>query len=551
MDTRRRFLSLSAGSFVALFAGSAVSACGTGEDQAGNDGTPRPGGRLVFAEPTSPIGWDPQVGTEDVLGLILRPVFDSLVSETPDGRYLPWLATSWTVSDDGLTYTFVLREDVTFSDGTPFDANAVKVNFDRVVAPETKSRYAKSLLGPYKASTVLDSHRVEVTLSRPYSQFLHAVSRPYLGFHSPRALAEHPDSLGSGGQFTVSTGPYVFTSVVQGQQAVFTRREGYNWGPGTARHTGRPYLDGYTVQFVIDDQSRVAAATSGQIGIADQVPAAQLAGLRRQTSVTLISRDVPGSPYTYYLNTRRPLFRNADARRVILYGVDVASITGGLFQGQYQRAGSILSPSTRSYDDRLASSWGYDRARAERLLDSLGYTGRDGDGYRTKDGARFSLQFPFATANTTSERRNYDTAFQAELKKIGVEVVLTELDAPTYIKRTLAGDYDVSGLAWGGSDPSILGNLFSARSLVTQGGGNKAWVDDPELEALLDEASRTIDLNKQNDLYRRVQARVIDQAYGLPTYVAKRSLAVRPTVHGLEFDSAGWPFLYDVWASGA
>lgn len=551
MHSRRAFMSLSAGSFLTLLGGASLAACG---DDDGSPAAPaqaqaRPGGGLTFAEPTSPIGWDPQVGTEDVLGLLLRPVFDSLVAQAPDGTYHPWLATSWKISPDGLTYTFDLRSDVTFSDGTPFDAAAVKVNFDRVVSPATKSRLAKSLLGPYQAATVLDPHRVQITLAEPYSQFLHAVSTTYLGFHSPTALREHPGDLSSGGKFTVGTGAFTFTSVVQGQQAVFTRREGYAWAPATAKHSGRPYLDGYTVTFVLDDQTRISAVTSGQLGLADQVPAAQLAGLRRRSSTRLIGRDVPGSPYTYYLNTRRPLLQNVDARRVILYGVNVEAITRGLFRGEYQRAGASLSPVTRGHDDRLGSTWGYDPARAQRLLDGLGYTKRDSEGYRIRDGARFTLQFPFATANTTAERRNYDTAFQDALKKIGVEVIRTELDAPTYIKRTQAGDYDVSGLAWAGSDPSVLESLFSSKKLVSAGGANKAWVSDPEIDRLLSAAAATTDLGRQDELYQQVQRRVIDQAYGLPTYVAKRTFVAGPPVQGFAFDAAGWPTLGDIWLS--
>ncbi|MFC0440045.1 ABC transporter substrate-binding protein [Kutzneria buriramensis] len=548
MHTRRRFLSLSAGTIAAVASGAGLTACSAAQGSPGDidAGPPQSGGTITLAEPTSPIGWDPHVGTEDLLGLILRPVFDSLVAARTDGTFAPWLATSWTISPDGLNYTFTLRKDVTFTDGTPFDAAAVRANFDHVVAPGTASRYAKSLLGPYVGTTVLDQSTVRITLSRPYSQFLQAVSSTYLGFHSPKALREHPHDLGSGGRYTVTTGAFTFASVTQGQQAVFKRRPDYKWGPGSAKHTGPAYLDGFTVMFVLDDQTRVGAATAGQVDIADQVPASQLPVVRNMGSVRLISRDSPGAPYSYYMNTGKPLFSDVNARKVMLHGVDVDGITKGLFQGQYQPASSVLSPSTRDFAD-LADQLGYHPDRAESLLAALGYTDTDGAGYRTRNGQRFAVRMPFATANTTDERRAFNTAVQDGLKQIGVDLVLTELDAPTYINRARAGDYDLSALAWGGSDGAVLWNLFYSKNLVPVGGANVAWVADQTLDALLTGAENTTDQDKQRQFYRQAQARVIDQAYVRPAYVAKRGLAVRPEVHGFSFDAAGWPFIYDIW----
>lgn len=531
-----------------LASGAELASCDVARSSTGDGdaGPPRSGGTLTLAEPTSPIGWDPHVGTEDLLGQILRPVFDSLVAERTDGTFAPWLATSWTISPDGLNYTFALRHDVTFTDGTPFNAAAVQANLAHVVAPSTASRYAKSLLGPYAGTTVLDEFTVKITLSRPYSQFLEAISSTYLGFHSPKALREHPNDLGSGGQYTVTTGAFTFASVTQGQQAVFKRRPDYKWGPGSAKHTGPTYLDGFTVLFVLDDQTRLGSAIAGQVDIADQVPASQLPAVTHASSVNLVSRDSPGSPYSYYMNTSRPLFADLNARKAILHGVDVAGITKGLFQGQYQPAPSILSSSTRDYLN-LTGQLGYHPDQSESLLGSLGYTGSDGSGYRSRNGQRFSIQMPFATANTTDERRAFNTAVQDGLRQIGVELVLTELDAPTYINHARSGLYDFAAIAWGGPDGSLLWNLFYSGNVVSSGGANLSRANDPALDAALTSAENTTDPAKRQQFYRQAQTRVLDQAYSLPTYVAKRSLAVRPNVHGFGFDAAGWPSTYDIW----
>ena len=154
----------------------------------------------------------------DVASLVLRNAFDSLVAQDASGAFVPWLASSWTISEDELEYVFQLREDVTFHDGEPFNAQAVKANFDHVVAPETASAQAASLIGYaedggyYVGTEVLGEFEVAITFSQPYAPFLHGLSLPQLGFYSPVVLTENAADLKAGGPgVTVGTGPFVLS----------------------------------------------------------------------------------------------------------------------------------------------------------------------------------------------------------------------------------------------------------------------------------------------------------------------------------------------------
>jgi peptide/nickel transport system substrate-binding protein len=526
-----------------------VAGCGTGYGTPLGpvDGPPRRGGTLRLAVATQADSWDPHVAITDIAAMILRPVFDSLVSFGDDGTPQPWLATGWTIGADGLSYTFTLRDDVTFSDGEKFDAHAVKANFDHVVAPETKSTYAVSLLGPYAGTEVVDDHTVTVRLKQPYSSFLYAVSTTFLGFHSPKALRDHPRDLSSGGRYTVASGPFTFETQVSQQEAVFRRREGYRWAPPSATHNDDAYLYSYRVSFVPEDQSRVGAGTSGQIDVADSVPSNRLPALRRQAGLEVVSKDAPGLPYAYYLNTSKAPFNDVAVRRALQAGLDLDGITRGVFRGEYARAWSVVSPVTRSYAADLESTWPYDPAEAARLLDSAGYTGRDADGYRTKDGQRLRVEFPFAADYTTTDRRVFDTALQSSLKRIGFDVHLYPTDNADFAKKVLSGNYDLKAVAWVQSDPALLRDVFHSKRLISAGGSNQAWVRDPQLDAWLDQARATTDTNEQNQLYQQVQRRVIDLAYVVPAYVSKRSLAVQRRAQGLRIGQSGWPSLYDAW----
>ncbi|MET0135058.1 MAG: ABC transporter substrate-binding protein [Kibdelosporangium sp.] len=550
MDQPRRVARILVTTALAVVvASSGLAACSAGGAATNGTGG-SDGGTLTYAAASSPDSWDPHVSPATMAGLLLRPVFDSLVEQTPDGNFAPWLASSWTVSGDGRTYTFNLRKDVTFSDGTRFDAQAVKENFDHIVAPQTASKSAAAMMGPYERTEVVSEFVAAVHLKAPYSSFLQAVSTTYLGFHSPKSLREHAGDLSSGGPFVVSTGPFVFASVTPGQQAVFRRRDDYAWAPASAKHTGKAHLGQFTVKFLTESATRVGALTSGQVDVADEIPSVRLAPLRAQNGVELVRTGTPGAPYSYYLNTERAPFNDINARLAVRSAIDMDAIVKGVFQGEYGRAFGPLTSSSVAFDSSLNGNWSHDKARAGQLLDQLGYTGRDADGYRTKDGKRFSIQMPYVQTFVSAEHHTLDVAVQDALKQVGVELALVPLDSASSQGRTRGGDYDVFAFSWGGADPGLLYSLFHSSKQFATGGANGARVRDPKLDELLDSARAETDQAKRAGIYHQIQKRVTEQAYAVPAYESVRDTAARNRVHDLTFDVRGWPDFYDVRVDG-
>ncbi|MFF8714538.1 ABC transporter substrate-binding protein [Streptomyces sp. NPDC015184] len=546
MPTRRSFLLLSAGALTA--AGLTACSSGVAADSApGTGGTPRDGGTLTFATDVEPDNFDPHVSPADIVGVLMRNVFDSLVAQREDGGFEPWLAKEWEVSDDGRAYTFRLRDDVRFTDGTPFDAAAVRANFDRVVAPATKSQYAATLIGPYERTDVVDRHTVTVRLKKPYASFLHAVSTTYLGFHSPKALRDRPGELAAGGPASVGTGAFTFVSRVKGQRLVLARNEDYAWAPASARNDGPAHLERLVVTFLPENATRVGSVTSGQADVADALPANRIASLKSQPGLTISGHDSPGIVYSYFLNTGRAPLDRLDARLAVLHAVDTEAITKAVFSGQYRRAWGPLSPSTPGYSAAVENTWKHDPARAGALLDGLGWTGRDSDGYRTKDGRRFRLTLLYVPAYTKPERRTFDTAVQDALKKVGVELVLKPLDAGGYTPVRDRGDYDVIAFAWGGSDPDLLRTVFHSESQLADGGANGSRLHDPRIDGWLDAATATASREERRALYAKVQQRVVSQGYALPAFVGTRQLGIRGRAHDVAFDASAWPLFQGAW----
>ncbi|HWE87998.1 MAG TPA: ABC transporter substrate-binding protein [Pseudonocardiaceae bacterium] len=553
MYTRRKFFGLSAGSVAVLGLGSVslagLAGCDTGASGSAGGGTPQRGGTITFGTTGEPDSWDLHVAASSIAAVALRAVYDSLVNEKPDGTFEPWLAKSWTVSPDGLRYTFTLRQDVTFSDGTKFNSQAVKANFDHIAAPATASRNAATLIGPYLRTETPDPYTAVVVFSAPYSPFLGAASTPFLGFHSPAVLSANPAGIASGGRNVVSTGPFTFASVQAGQQAVFNRRPGYAWAPRSAPNLGESYLDGYTVRFLPTDAARVGALTSGQLDVADQVPATSVAQLRSSPSTTLDSRDNVGAPFTYALNVTKAPFDDPNVRVAIQSAVDTDSITKGLFQGVYERAWSVLTPSTPGYATSVEHTWGYDPAKAKKLLDAAGYTGTDSQGYRTKGGQRLSVGLIYASSFTTAEQLNYHTALKDALKQAGVELVLRPLDTAAVVQAFSTGDYHFGAYSLSTPDGSLLRETFYSKDLPSAGGSNVSRVADPQLDGWLDQALATQDVTARDTLYGKVQQRVLAQAFALPTYVGKRIFGVQSRVHGFALDVQNLPHFERVWVS--
>ncbi|TYB42642.1 ABC transporter substrate-binding protein, partial [Microbispora tritici] len=201
-----------------------VTTGGRDEPSAGRAGAAGPvaGGTLTYALAGTQVSLDPAVAATAVTGLIDRNIFDSLVVQTGPATFGPWLATKWAVSGDGRTYTFTLRDGVTFHDGTPFTAEAVKATLDHVVDPATKSAYAASLIAPYEKSRVVDDHVVEVTLKRPFTPFLQALSVPYLGIQSPAALAKPVADYRP-----VGTGPFSYVSWEKDKRVTLSKNAAY------------------------------------------------------------------------------------------------------------------------------------------------------------------------------------------------------------------------------------------------------------------------------------------------------------------------------------
>ena len=499
------------------------------------------GGELVWSIEGANLSaghMDPQVSQLDVSGMVQRAVLDSLVFQEDDGSFTPWLAKEWTVSDDSTEYTFVLRDDVTFSDGEPFDAEAVKANFDRIVDPETESAQAASMLGAdfYAGTEVVDDHTVKVSFTQPYAPFLQAASTPQLGFYSPAVLEESADQLKAGGpDVTVGTGPFVLTEYTPDQELVYTRNDDYAWGP---HGEDAPKVETLRVEIQPEASVRTGVVQSGEADLASNIPP-NLAG-DLGDGITVDSIEYPGLPYSLYLNEKYGVFADEKVRQAFGRGIDVDAAVDEIFFGQFPRAWSVLGSTTPGYDASLEDSWPFDADAASALLDEAGWTERDSDGIRMKDGQRLSARW-IAWTPVPDDRAALANAIQSDLKAIGFEVVREVLEPGAYNEQYGPKTFDLTDWGFSGVDPDFL-----RAHLHTDGFQNASQVTDPEIDALLDQAVASSDQDQRDSIYTQLQEWNAEYTAIVPLYSPSAITAVGERVSGLDYDLYGRPLFFDV-----
>lgn len=481
---------------------------------------------------------DPQISQLDVSGMVQRVVLDSLVFQEDDGSFTPWLAKEWNVSQDSTEYTFVLRDDVTFTDGEKFDAAAVKANFDRIVDPETASAQAAAMLGAayYDETEIVDDYTVKVSFTQPYAPFLQAASTPQLGFYSPAVLETSADKLKAGGpDITVGTGPFELTEYTPDQEIVYTRNEDYAWEPHGEK---APKFETLRVQIHPEASVRAGVVMSGEADLASNIPPSLAKDLG--DGITVDSIEYPGLPYSLYLNEDYGVFADEKVRQAFARGINIDAAVEEIYFGQFPRAWSILGSTTPGYDRSLEGTWPFDQDAANALLDEAGWTERDTDGIRMKDGKRLSVRW-IAWTPVPDDRAALANAIQSDLKEIGFEVKREVLEPGAYNAQYEPKTFDLTDWGFSGVDPDLLRN-----HLHTEGFQNASQVSDPKIDALLDEAVSSGDQETRDELYTRLQQWNADYAAIVPLYSPSAITAVGERIEGLEYDLYGRPLFYDV-----
>jgi peptide/nickel transport system substrate-binding protein len=539
-----------AGALLAV-AAAALTACGTASGAGTTVGSGKPvyGGTLVYLEDRQESCIDPQIGGDIPQAMIGQQYTDDIVYEGPGGKIEPWLAKSWTISPNGLTYTFTFRNNVTFTDGTPMDAAAVQANFERVVNPKTGSSTDGGYIAPfYKNSKVLSPYVLQVNLTTPDSSFLDVMAQGYFGIESPKGFAR---GISKNCLYPIGSGPFEVAKDIPNQEVVLVRNPNFNSPPPGSTHTGPAYLKEILWKIVPDESVRWAALTENEANVIYYPPAQDYASAAAD-HITMFDRERPGSPNSIIFNTSVAPLTNVLVRQALLYASNEEANLKSAYFGTYPYVASPLVPGTPDYDPALANAYPFDPAKANQLLEEAGWTGHNSQGYRTKDGQVLSVSVPYDSdaGQTPPEDVTLFEDIQASEKVAGFDIKLDPISTTEENNlwegngyQTLADGY------WITNTPDVLRTLFSTQALKYYG-TNADKYSNPALDKLLAEGLAEQNPAQRQALYYQAQEVVSQQALIMDLYPAEERLAINANTHGVSADYAvGLPDFYDTWIS--
>jgi peptide/nickel transport system substrate-binding protein len=502
----------------------ALSACaGSSPVAEQTDAAAADGGDLTFAIANDPISLNPAgIGSGNDTLYVTRQLVDSLLYQNPDtGELEPWLASSYTSNDDATDFTFTLRDDVTFSDGTPLTAADVKATFDDIIAAGALSQ-AVSLFVGYQATNVIDDHTVEVVFSTPNAAFPNSVSSVGLGIVSAATVAI-PFADRATGEGVIGTGPFTLDHYTKDTETVLTKRDDYAWSPASRTNQGAAHLDSVAFQVVPEASVRTGSLQSKQVDVIGGVQPIDVDTLKA-SDLPIVSRGNPGVSFGVYFNLARPIVGDIAVREALADATDAAEIRDTALNDLFNVGTSILAKTTPSYADESAN-FTFDPDKAADLLDQAGWT-VGSDGIREKDGQRLSLVVAWISnfgPNQTSLE-----VLQQQYKDVGVEITLVGGDVPKFLELQKSGDFDISWQNLSRADGDVLRTTFSTAST------NYLHVDDPTLEGLLQQQLATGDPDARNAILAEAQGRIAEQYYQIPVHELTSIIGTQADVTGIE-----------------
>ncbi|MFC3687632.1 ABC transporter substrate-binding protein [Aquipuribacter hungaricus] len=537
---------------VALGAAAALAlvACGGSDDGATQgSGAEASGGAegasdatLVFGASADPVIIDGAYVSDGESLRVVRSIFEGLVTTEEGGtEIVPALAEEWEVSEDGLQWTFSLRDGVTFHDGEALDAEAVCTNFDRwynftgIQQSGNVSYYWQTVMGGYaqnedetlpeslySACEATDEATATITLTRPSSTFLSALSLPAFSIASPAALEEFgaDEITGSGEepQFTgtygtehpTGTGPFRFVSWERGNQLVLERNDDY-WGD-VAQVQNLVFVP------IADGPARRQALEAGDIDGYDLVDPADVDALE-EAGFTILRRPAFNVAYVG-LNQSAPPLDNLQIRQAIAHAIDRENILSTNYPEGATVPTQFMPEAVFGYAEDV-TEYEYDPERAKELIAESGVTD-------------LTLEFWYPTEVSRPYMPDPAANFQlmaADLEAVGFTVNPTGVPwNPDFLDAALSGGAPMYLLGWTGDfgDPdNFVGTFFQAQS--------PEWgFDNPELRTLLDEAEAETDLDARTGLYQEANRQIMDELPGLPYASTEPALAFRPGIEGFE-----------------
>lgn len=506
------------------------------------------GGTLIYLEQQAHTNLYPPSGGFYPNGGILNQITDKLTYQNPKTLEIePWIAESWSSNPDKTEYTFKLRPGVTFSDGTPLDANAVAKNFDTYGLGNKALRLPVSeVINNYDHSEVIDPLTVKFYFKRSSPGFLQGTATIGSGLVSLSTLNRQYDELGDA-RHIIGSGPFVVSGETLGREVDLSVRQDYRWGPAKLAQQGRANLDAIKVIVTPEDSVRIGALQAGQADFIRQIQAYDEKQTQDQ-GFTIYAAPTRGVNDSIAFRPDNPLVADIRVRQALLHATDSKQIVDTLFSANYPQAKSVIASSAAGFVD-LSDKLTFDLVKANRLLDDAGWQ-KGSDGLRQKDDKKLLLTV-YESLPQPQNKAVLQLVSQ-QWGKVGARLNILAGDAGSRVADNLDPQKTpASVVEVGRADPDVIKSQFyptNRDGLLQQGGTsqNSKFIDNSLNQLLLGIASE-VDPAKRLQIAGEAQKYLLDQAYVIPFFEEPQVFAGAPYLKGVNFEAVGRPSFYGAW----
>ncbi|PPB13021.1 nickel ABC transporter substrate-binding protein [Brevibacillus laterosporus] len=457
-------------------------------------------------------------------------VYESLVYYGEGGELKPWLAQSWDVSKDGKEYVFHLRKDVTFSDGSPFNATIVKKNFDTVLANAPQHEWME-LINQIKSTEVVDEFTFKLNLKKPYYPTLQELTyiRP-LRFVGEAAFPDSQNTFKDGLKAPIGTGPWVLSEHTKNEKAVFTRNEKY-WG-------AKPKVDKVIVKVIPDGESRVLAFEKKEIDLifGNGVISQDSFRFLKDSGKYETKLSEPTATRALLFNTNGEALKDRKLRLAIQHAFNKQAVIDHIFYGTERKADTLFAP-TIPYTKIDVKPYEHDEEKAKQLLDEAGWKQVNGKPFREKDGETLQLELMFISSDNI--QKAIAEYVQGEFSKLGIDIKLTSKEEENFWATASEGSFDLLFTAsWG--VPFDPHSYLSAITTPSEGGSPdyKALLGLPgkkELDGKIKEVLVSTDEAHRMKLYKDILITLHEQAAYLPISYQSNIAVYHKNMSGVNF----------------
>ncbi|TWT07841.1 ABC transporter substrate-binding protein [Planococcus sp. CPCC 101016] len=490
-------------------------------DESSGESTPTQD-TLIFARGGDSVSLDPSEVTDGESENVAQSILETLTTfsegETTIG---PMLATEWEEAEDGLTYTFTLREGVKFHDGTDFNAEAVVFNFERWMNGNAENfpMYG-SVFGGYKADeahniesiSAVDGATVEFKLKEPQPTLLKDLALTPLSISSPAAIEDSRDEYRSN---PVGTGPFIFKEWQRNERIVLEKNEDY-W------LDGYPKLEQVIFRTIPDNSSRLNALLSGEVDLIAGLESENHAQIEENPELILFSRPPLNLGYLGMTLTHEP-FDDPLVRQALSHAVNKEAMIDAFFGEGTIAAKNPIPPAVEGYNDNI-EPYPYDPEKAKALLAEAGLP----------DGFKMELYAMPVSRPYMPDGAKVAEYLQSNFADIGIEAEIVTFEWATYIEKALNGEADAFLLGWTGMNGDADNFLYTLWHGDNIGSTNSTQYDNPELDALLDQARTTTDQEERNELYEQAQVIMHENPPVIPLVHTSPSLAGKENIIGFD-----------------